>query len=73
MEAACAGGFGLLSALYLILAIMLIIAPLMIWSKTSQMVTLLRETNIYLKHITAATEETAKQVASQARSPEGNT
>jgi hypothetical protein len=68
-----AAGGGIVAVLYILFMIALLLAPLKIWSKTSQTVTLLRETNIYLKHITAATEETAKQVVLQARSPEGNT
>jgi len=45
---------------YIILGFIPILALLMIWSKTSQTVALLREANIYLKHIAAATETAAK-------------
>ena len=48
---AMAGAGVIVTIIGVVLAIMIAIAPLMIWSKTSQMVTLLRETNLYLKHI----------------------
>jgi hypothetical protein len=48
---AIAGAGVIVTIIGIVLAIMIAIAPLMIWSKTSQMVTLLRETNLYLKHI----------------------
>jgi uncharacterized membrane protein required for colicin V production len=53
MEALAGAGF-IVTIFGIIIGIMIAIAPLMIWSKTSQMVQLLKETNLYLRQLAAA-------------------
>jgi len=53
-------GAGVLSFLYLVFAILLVISPLMIWSKTSQLVKLQKETNLCLKILAKQADPTIK-------------
>jgi predicted PurR-regulated permease PerM len=58
-----AAGTGVLAIIGIVVGILLIVAPLAIWSQASQIARELRIANGWLKHIAAATEETTKQVA----------